>query len=174
LTENNQKPETWNLKPRTIGGLAGMMLVAGLYVAHARSVQADGTGLSVWWLATLTLPGALAAALATRRGMQSAGEKEGALAGLLTAHFATTLLVVTLVASVLRLDWARYAEQAGPEVAEGVRAAALPATVAIAALTAAICYAGCTLAGWLGAVGYGVVRGLFRTKDERPRTNDQG
>ena len=166
MTQNNQKPETWNLKPRTTGGLAGMLLVAGLYVAHAWSVQADGTGLSVWWLATLTLPGALAAALAARRGMQSAGEKEGALAGLLTAHFAATLLVVVLVASVLRLDWARYAEQAGPEIAEGVRTAALPATLAIAALTATVCYAGCTLAGWLGAVGYGAVGGLLGTKDQ--------
>jgi hypothetical protein len=160
------------MRPRLTGGLVGMLVVAALYVAHAQSVQSSGRGLSAAWLLVLLLPGVAAGALAYRRGMQSACEKEGALAGLITAHFAATLLITVLVIAVLNLDWARYTEQVGPQVAGAVREAAFPATLAVAAATVVVTYAGCITAGWLGAAAVGALVGRRQTTDHGRRVGN--
>jgi hypothetical protein len=131
-----------------------MLLVAALYIAHGVLVSRTGRGLPAIWLLALILPGAFAAHLCWLRGTQYASEKEGALSGLVTAHFAAALQVCVLVVGVLAIDWKRYAEQAGPEIAAGVRDAALPAVIILAAVTVAITYIGCILAGWVGSLAY--------------------
>src|SRR5207237_342796 len=73
---------------------------------------------------------------------------------LVTAHFAGALQVCVLFLAVLSIDWERYARQVGPELAAGVRDAALPAAAMLAAVTVVVTYAGCILAGWLGSLAY--------------------
>jgi len=141
-------------EPHTIAGISGMALVAALYVAHALLLKMTGHGLGAPWLLLLALPGALAAHLSRRRGEQYNPEREGALAGLLTAHFAAILQVTVLVIGVLNVDWAAYAVQVGPEIGSGVRAMAVPATVVAAIVLVAITYLGCIIASWLGALAY--------------------
>lgn len=141
------------VRPHAVGGLIGMLLVAALYVAHAWLVSRGSGGLGAGWLAMPVVPGAVAAHLC-RRGMQSASEKEGALAGVLTAHFASALQVAVLTVAVLTTNWDSYAAQVGPRVAASVRDASLPATLAVAVVVVALTYAWCVFAGWLGALVY--------------------
>jgi hypothetical protein len=141
-------------EPHTIAGIAGMALVAALYIAHALLLKLTGQGLGAPWLLLLALPGALAAHLARRHGRQYNPEREGALAGLLTAHFAASLQVIVLVIGVLNVDWASYAAQVGPDIGNGVQAMAGPATAVASAVLVAVTYTGCILASWIGALAY--------------------
>ena len=142
------------LPPRTLAGIAGMSLVAALYIAHGALAGLGGRGLPPVSLLALCLPGALAAHICRLRGIQDESEKEGALSGLVTAHFAAALQVCVLALAVLTIDWSRYARQVGPEIAASVRDAALPAAAILAAVTIAVTYAGCILAAWLGSLAY--------------------
>jgi Na+/H+ antiporter NhaC len=137
-----------------------MLLVASLYVAHALMFRSHEEGLSAAWLALLLLPGALAAHLSWRQDKPEEAAREGGMAGLLMGHFAAALLVSVLLVGVATTDWTGYAAQVGPQVAEGVRDAAIPAVIVVGAITAIIAYAGCVLAGWLGAVAYITIRNL--------------
>src|SRR5207248_9666302 len=130
------------LPPHTLAGIAGMSLVAALYIAHAVLLSLGGRGLPAVSLFALALPGALAAHICRLRGVQGDSEKEGALSGLVTAHFAGALQVCVLFLAVLTIDWERYARQVGPELAAGVRDAALPAAGMLAAVTVVVTYAG--------------------------------
>ena len=94
----------------------------------------------------------------------SASTTEGALSGLVVAHFAAALQVCVLFLAVLNVDWARYAQQVGPEIATGVRDAALPAAIVGAVVAVIVAYAGCILAGWLGSVLYSGVRTALTRK----------
>jgi hypothetical protein len=139
-------------EPRTIGGIAGMALVAALYVAHAMLLKATGHGLGAPWLLLLVLPGALAAYISRRQGEKYNPEREGAQAGLLTAHFAAILQVVVLVIGVLSVDWPAYDAQVGSEIGDSVHAMAVPATAVAVVVLIAVTYTGCILASWLGAI----------------------
>src|SRR5436190_13920860 len=97
------------LPPHTLAGIAGMCLVAALYIAHAVLLDLRGRGLPAASLLALALPGALAAHVCRLRGVRDDSEKEGALSGLVTAHFAAALQVCVLFLAVLTLDWERYA-----------------------------------------------------------------
>jgi hypothetical protein len=134
-----------------------MGLVAALYVAHAMLLKTTGHGLGAPWLLLLALPGVLAAHLSRRRGETYNPEREGALAGLLTAHFAAILQVVVLVIGVLTVDWPAYNAQVGPEIGDSVHAMAAPATAVAAVVLIAVTYTGCILASWLGALAYTAV-----------------
>src|SRR5438132_7531938 len=123
-----------------------MLLVAALYIAHALLLKSSGYGLGPVWLLTLCLPGAFAAHLCWLRGKEDVSVREGALSGLITAHFASILQASVLLIAVLNIDWTRYAAQVGPEIAGSVREAALPIAVILAAVTAALTYAGCAFA----------------------------
>jgi len=133
-----------------------MVLVAALYVAHALSLKITGHGLSVAWLLLLVLPGALAAHLARRAGAgaQHSAESEGIVAGALTATFAALVQVAIFVIGVLNIDWVAYSAQVGPDIGNGVREMVVPATAVASVVLIAITYAGCTFAGWLGALAY--------------------
>jgi len=144
-------------RPRTIAGIAGMALVAALYVAYAMVLKTTGHGLGAPWLLLLVLPGILSAHLSRRGGEQYNPEREGALAGLLTAHFAVILQVVVLVIGVLNVDWAAYDAQVGPDIGNTVHAMAWPATAVATVVLIAVTYTGCILASWLGALAYTAV-----------------
>jgi hypothetical protein len=133
-----------------------MVLVAALYIAHALSLKFTGHGLSVAWLLLLVLPGALAAHLVRRAGAgaQYSAESEGIAAGVLTATFASLVQVVVFMIGVLNIDWAAYSAQVGPDIGNGVREMVVPAAAVASVVLVAITYAGCTFAGWLGAVAY--------------------
>jgi hypothetical protein len=150
---------TWLREARagTAAGLAGMLVVAGLYVAHAMLVASGGTGLSVGWLALLALPGALAAHLAKRPGTPGQAEVEALRGGLLTGHFAVALQLSVLAIAGAQVDWQRYAAQVGESIASGVRDNALPAAAVTAALLVPLTYVVCVWAGWLGAVVYSML-----------------
>lgn len=151
-----------HMRPHILAGVCGMALIATLYCVHMLLVTAGAEGLGVGWLLLLVLPGALAAHLSRHSPAQA--ERYGALGGIVTAHFAALLQVAALVIGVLTVDWARYAGQVGPQVAQGLREAALPATLVAGAALVVVTYAGCALAGWLGALAYmGVSRLLHRT-----------
>src|SRR4051794_14555673 len=120
------------VSPRYLAGLVGMLVVAALYAAHWLALTRNGQGLPPVALLALCVPGAVAAHLCAARGMDAATEKEGALAGVITACLAAPLQVVALAWGVLNTDWAGYALQAGADVAAAVRAAALPVTVLLA------------------------------------------
>jgi Na+/H+ antiporter NhaC len=151
--------EKRKLHLRLVAGTAGMLLIASLYVAHALMSRSGEGDLSAAWLALL-LPGALAAHLSWSQGRPEEAAREGGMAGLLMGHFAAALLVSVLLVSVATTDWADYAAQVGPQIAEGVREAAIPAILVVGAITALVAYAGCALAGWLGALAYIAVRHL--------------
>jgi hypothetical protein len=137
-----------------------MALVAALFIANALLARQGERGLSVYWLTSLLLPGALAAHLSVTKGTRNAESwaGEGALAGVLAANVAASVWVVWLAVATATTDWEQYARQVGPEIAYAVRDAALPATVALAALAVALAYAGCAVAGWLGAALYTLLR----------------
>ncbi len=141
-------------RPGRIAGVAGMVLVAALYMAHAMLLKLNGAGLGAPWLLLLVLPGVLAAHLSRRASELYSAEREGVLAGLLTAHFASILQIIVLVISVLNVDWAAYSAQVGPDIGNGVRAMAVPATVVASLVMVAVTYTGCVLASWLGALAY--------------------
>jgi hypothetical protein len=143
-----------NARPGTIAGLAGMLVVAGLYVADGLLVARGGSGLSVGWLALLAAPGMLAAYLSIRQGSPHKAEAEAVRGGLLTGHFAITLQMAVLVVALAQVDWQRYAAQVGENIAYAVRDSALPAVGVIAALLVPLTYLGCVGAGWLGAAAY--------------------
>ena len=134
-----------------------MLLVAGLYVAHALLAAATASGLLVGWLALLVAPGMLAAHLARRQGTPGQAEAEAVRAGLLTGHFALALQLSVLAIAVMQVDWQRYAAQVGESVAYGVRDNALAAAIVTAALLVPLTYVACAGAGWLGAVVYSVL-----------------
>jgi hypothetical protein len=144
-------------RPSTIAGLCGMALVAVLYVTNSLLMVGGGI-LNPAWLLVLTLPGALAGQLSWTRGTPHVAMREGMRAGLLMAHFASALQVLVLALGVLNVDWARYASQVGPRAAEGVRGAALPAALVTGVIIVGVTYAGCVLAGWLGARIYHLMR----------------
>ena len=141
-------------KPRTLGALLGAGLVVAFYFADAALKASGGTGLSPFTLSLLLLPGILAGWLSGRSDRVWDAEKEGALAGLATAHFASALLLVALVAGVVTIDWTAYEAQVGAEIANGVRAAAVPAAVLAGLAAVALVYAVCVTLGWLGALLY--------------------
>lgn len=143
-----------------------MALIASLYVAHALLARSHGDGLSAAWLALLLLPGALAAHLSWRQNKQEEAAREGGIAGLVMGHFAAALLVSVLLVGVASTDWAAYAAQVGPQIAESVREAAIPATLVVAAITALVAYAGCVLASWLGALAYIAIQQLAGKRSE--------
>ena len=62
--------------------------------------------------------------------------------------------MVVLVISVLNVDWATYSAQVGPDIGNGVRAMAVPATAVASVVLIAVTYTGCILASWLGALAY--------------------
>ena len=150
-------------RPGKIAGIAGMALVAALYMAHAMLLKLTGEGLALPWLLLLVLPGVLAAYLSVRSRGKYSAEREGALAGLLSAHFAAILQVVVLVIAVLNIDWPTYISQVDREIApgvgNGVREMAAPATAVASLVLIAITYTGCIVASWLGAVVYAKNRG---------------
>jgi hypothetical protein len=135
-----------------------MLLIASLYLTHALLARSHGAGLSGAWLALLLLPGALAAHLSWRQGESEGAAKEGGMAGLLMGHFAAALLVTVLLIGAATTDWTAYATQVGPQIAESVREAVIPATLVVGAITALVAYCGCALAGWLGALAYIALR----------------
>jgi hypothetical protein len=141
-------------RPGKIAGIAGMVLVAALYMAHALLLKLDGEGLAAPWLLLLVLPGTLAAHLSRRARERYSPEGEGVLAGLLTAHFAAILQIIVLVIGVLNVDWTAYNTMVGPGIGNGVRAMAVPATVVASVAMIAVTYTGCVLASWLGALAY--------------------
>ncbi|HET9493874.1 MAG TPA: hypothetical protein VFR15_06560 [Chloroflexia bacterium] len=147
---------TWlrEARPGTLAGLAGMPVIAGLYVAHALLVASGGSGLSAVWLALLALPGVVAAHLSRRQGTPEQAGAEGVRGGLLAGHFAVTLQLSVLAIAVARVDWQRYAAQVGESIAYGVRDSALPAAAVTAALLVPLTYVGCAGAAWLGAAVY--------------------
>jgi hypothetical protein len=140
--------------PGTLAGIAGMVLVAALYVAHALLLKITGHGLGVPWLLSLVLPGALAARLSRKAGAHNDPEREGVRAGLLISHFATLLQVTIFVIGVLNVDWAAYNAQVGPEIGNRVHETALPATAVASVVLVAVTYTGCIFASWLGALAY--------------------
>lgn len=142
------------IRPGTIAGIFGMLLVAALYSTHFLLLNSGGDGLGAPWFLLLVSPGILAAHLSCRRGASSEAESEGVRAGLFMAHFAAVLQVVTLIVGVLNVDWARYAGQVGHEIADGVHQAAIPATVVAAGAVIAVTYIGCIGMNWLGALLY--------------------
>jgi hypothetical protein len=140
--------------PGKRAGIAGMVLVAALYVAHALLLKITGHGLGAPWLLSLVLPGALAAHLSRKAGAHDDPEREGALAGLLISHFAALLQVTIFVIGVLNVDWAAYNAQVGPEIGNRVRETAIPATAIASIVLVAVTYTGCIFASWLGALAY--------------------
>jgi len=141
-------------RPGRIAGVAGMALVAALYMAHALLLSLDGAGLGAPWLLLLVLPGTLAAHLSRRERSRYNAEREGIIAGLLTAHFASILQVIVLVISVLNIDWTTYSAMVGPDIGNGVHAMVVPATAVASVVMVAVTYIGCVLASWLGALAY--------------------
>jgi hypothetical protein len=131
-----------------------MVLVTALYIAHALLLKFTGYGLGVAWLLLLLLPGVLAAHLSRRAGDQHSAEREGVLAGILTAHFAALLQVIVFVIAVLSVDWTAYSAQVGPTIGNGVREMAAPATAVVCVALIAVTYTGCIAASWLGALVY--------------------
>ena len=130
-----------------------MVLVAALYLAHALLLKLTGHGLGALWLLSLVLPGALAALLSLRSGAYDP-EREGVLAGILTAHFAAALQVAVFVIAVLNVDWSAYDAQVGPEIGNRVHDAVIPATAIASVVLVAVTYTGCIFASWLGALAY--------------------
>jgi len=131
-----------------------MLLVAALYVAHALLLKISGNGLAAPFLLLLVLPGVLAAHLARQADAHDDPEREGALAGLLTAHFAALLQVAVFIIAVQNVDWVAYNAQVGPDIGNGVRQMAIPATAVATIVLVAVTYTGCVLASWLGALAY--------------------
>src|SRR5438270_565088 len=140
------------IKPRYLGALLGVGLICLFYIVDSILIAGGGSGLGLFWIALLVLPGLLAAWVSRRRGRPNVAEREGALAGLTTAHFAAALTVIALIEGVLDIDWTQYSAQAGVQVASAVKAAIVPAAVITGLVSVALIYAFCTLAGWLGAV----------------------
>ncbi len=152
------------IAPHAIAGICGMAIVAVLMVAQELLTHARGVGLGAWWLLLLLLPGALAAHMEWRRGRASeeAAAGAGLRAGVITAHMAAPLLIVLLVIGVITTDWARYAGQVGPEVADAAHDAALPATVLLGILAVTLAYIGCAVAGLTGALLYAGLRHMVK------------
>ncbi len=111
-------------------------------------------------LLVLAAPGMLAAWLAQRYGQLEEVEREGALAGLITAHFASALLVVALILGALDIDWTVYEAQVGVQIAGEVRDAVVPAVAVAGAVSVVVVNAWCVTAGWLGALLYKRLAGL--------------
>lgn len=153
-----------SLQPRTIAGLAGVALVLILFAGDRALLAASGQGLGAPWLLTFLLPGALAAHLCRLRGMQSSAERESLRAGLLTAHAAALVLLVSLLVGVAGIDWAAYTAKAGEEVGRAVREAAAPATITAALAAVVVSYVGCPLACLLGGWLYTGVVALARRR----------
>jgi hypothetical protein len=142
------------IEPRYLGATLGIALTMVLYFTDAALKASGSGGVGGYWLLLFVLPGVLAGATAHRRELPHEVEKEGALAGLATAHFATALVIVSLIEGVLAIDWTQYAAQVGEQIAEGVKAAIVPATAIAGIATVVIVYGGCVVASWLGAAGY--------------------
>jgi hypothetical protein len=159
------------IEPRYLGATLGIALIIVLYFADA-AVKAGGSGgLGAYWLLLFVLPGVLAGAIAHRRGLPHEVEKEGALAGLATAHFAAALVIASLIEGVLAIDWAQYAAQVGEQIAEGVKAAIVPATAITGIATVVIVYGGCVVASWLGAAAYEGYAGIVRRGAQAERSS---
>lgn len=159
------------IEPRYLGALLGIALAIVLYVVDAALKAGGADGIGVYWLLLFLLPGALAAAVAHKRGLPQEAEKEGAFAGLITAHFIAALILVALAEGVLSINWAQYAAQAGEQVADGVKAAIVPATAIAGIVSIAVIYAGCVAASWLGAAVYSGYVGVVGRETPNPHTN---
>ncbi len=138
------------IKAHVVAGITGMLLVSALYGTDEFLLTSGRGDLSPFWLLLLLLPGALAGYL-SRDG---ATEREGLLAGLLTAHFAATLQICMLIYAVLTVDWQRYGGEVGDNVAAAVRDAAWPVAAVAGVVLIIVTYVYCMLAGWLGALFY--------------------
>lgn len=151
------------LAPHVLAGIGGMIVVAALTVAQEMLVHARGEGLGAGWLLLLLVPGVLAAHLIWRRGgcNQEAAVRSGLRSGIITGHLAAPLLAVLLLVAVATTDWARYAGQVGPEIADTVHSAAWSATPFLGILAAMLGYAGCAVAGFVGALIYTGLRGMI-------------
>jgi hypothetical protein len=148
------------IEPRYLGATLGIALTMVLYFTDAALKASGSGGVGGYWLLLFVLPGVLAGAIAHRRGLAADVEKEGALAGLMTAHFAGALVVVSLVEGVLAIDWTQYAAQVGEQIAGGVKAAIVPAAAIAGIATLVLVYGGCVVASWLGAAAYGGYAGI--------------
>jgi hypothetical protein len=149
------------IEPRYLGAALGIALTIVLSFADA-ALKASGSGrMGAYWLLLFVLPGVLAGAVARRRGLPHEVEKEGALAGLVTAHFVAALVIASLIEGVLAIDWSQYAAQVGEQIAEGVKAAIVPATAIAGIATLVIIYVGCVVASWLGAAAYEGYAGIM-------------
>jgi hypothetical protein len=147
-------------RPRFIGGVLGAGLAAALYIGDSTLRAQGGSGLPLAALVVLLAPGALAAWAARRQEIGGEAEREGSLAGLLTAHFASALLVAMLVVGVVNIDWAAYGRDVGSQIASEVREAVVPAAAVAAVVSLAIVYAGCVVLSWLGALLYKRLAGV--------------
>jgi hypothetical protein len=159
------------IQPRYLGALLGIALSTVLYVVDAALKAGGSDGIGVYWLILFVLPGVAAAAVARKRGTLQEAEPEGALAGLITAHFVAALILVALVEGVLGIDWAQYATQAGQQVAGEVKAAIVPATAIAGVASLALIYGGCVAASWLGAAGYSAYAGIVGHETPGPQAN---
>lgn len=151
-------PRMWSHRA---AGACGAFVVVGLAAAQWWLVTQRGTGLAAWWLLLLLAPGVTAAHL-ERLHANAPAWAAGARAGLVTGHLAALLLIVWLVIGVLTTDWTAYGEKVEPETAGAVHAAAIPATTLLGLVTAAVAYAGCVLAGLLGALLYAGLRNMVK------------
>jgi hypothetical protein len=152
------------LQPGTIAGVAGIALALLLFASDRASLAASGQGLGAPWLLSFLLPGALAAHLCKLKGIEAATERESLRAGLLTAHAAALVLLVSLALGVAGIDWAAYTAKAGEEVGRAVREAAGPATITAALAAVVVSYVGCPLACLLGGWLYTGVTALARKR----------
>jgi len=159
------------MEPRYLGAALGIALAIALYFVDAALRASGSGGLGAYWLLLFVLPGALAGAIAHRRGLPDDVENEGALAGLTTAHFVAALVVASLIEGVLTIDWTQYAAQVGEQIAEGVKAAIVPATAIAGIATLVIIYVGCVMASWLGAAAYEGYAGIVGRRAQAERSS---
>lgn len=152
------------IAPHVLAGISGMFVVAALTVAQEMLVQERGEGLESGGLLLMLMPGMLAAHLDWQPGRrnQEAALRSGLKSGVITGHLAAPLLVALLLVAVATTDWTRYAGQVGPEIANVVHSAAWPATAFLGILAAILGYAGCAVAGFVGALIYTGLRGMLK------------
>lgn len=133
-------------------------MATALFIANGLLSADGGRGLSPVWLVTLLLPGAVAAHLALRSDARYSWAKEAALTGGITGSVVAVVWAVWLIIAVAGTDWTSYAQQAGPEIANAVREAAVPATALAVLISAVVAYIGCVLTSLIGAAVYAALR----------------
>lgn len=141
-----------------------MLVVLALTLVHG-FLNSQGREMGAGWLVLLLAPGVLAAHLErTGTGVRNLDNESmaGLRAGVVTAHFTALLMSAWSVMAAISIDWARYAEQVGPEVAYVVRDAAVTATVLLVLLAVMLSYVICGATGLLGDLAYSMVRNLVK------------